>query len=80
MRNEIGYGRTPEADARYIVRVPLPRDAPVPAKGRTRKGFVATAPAEEAKRRRFTPDPYSYRVRIPGEKVRYGPERGFPIR
>jgi len=80
MRNEIGYGPTPEYLARYVVRVPA--SAPKPGRvARRRPGFAAAPPVEEARRPFYRPDTrFSYRVRIPGEKTRFGPPRATPIR
>jgi hypothetical protein len=81
MRNEIGYGPTPEYLARYVVKVPLARDTPTPPKGRIRKGFVPKPPEAEAARPFYRPDTrFSYRVREPGKDVRFGPPRSTPLR
>jgi hypothetical protein len=80
MRNEIGYGPTPEYLARFVVRVPATAEKPVRVP-RKRAGYVASAPVEEAAKPFYRPDTrFSYRVREPGKKVRFGPPRSSPIR
>lgn len=81
MRNEIGYGPTPEFLARYVVRVPIDPSAPVPTRvPRKRAGYVPSTPVESP-RPFYRPDTrFSYRVREPGKRVRYGPPRSSPIR